>query len=75
MLLNTLMKNIPVSKAGSQLAQIFDSVVEEHLPVRLTGRNASAILVSWDDWHAIEQTLFRLTMPNFGASVPATASA
>jgi antitoxin YefM len=66
------MKNIAVSKAGARLAQIFDSVVEEHLPVRLTGRNASAILVSWDDWRAIEETLYRVSLPKLGASASAT---
>jgi antitoxin YefM len=68
------MNNIPVSKAGPRLAQIFDSVVEEHLPVRLTGHNASAVLVSWDDWHAIEETLHRLSSPRFGASALSKAN-
>ena len=58
------MKTIPISRAGGvQLRQIFESVTESRLPVRLTGTNTSAVLVSWDDWNAIQQTMFTLTTP------------
>ncbi len=57
------MKTIPISQASSQLRQLFEDVIESRVPVRLTGRNASAVLVSWDDWNAIEQTMHRLSMP------------
>jgi antitoxin YefM len=57
------MRNIAVSKAGAQLAALFESVVDARIPVRLTSHNASAILVSWDDWMAIEQTMHQLSMP------------
>jgi PHD/YefM family antitoxin component YafN of YafNO toxin-antitoxin module len=68
------MRNIPVSKAGPCLAELFESVVDSRLPVRLTGRNSSAILVIWDDWHAIEQTLHRLSMPKRARQQPARKS-
>jgi PHD/YefM family antitoxin component YafN of YafNO toxin-antitoxin module len=53
------MTSIQVSKA--RIGDIFDSVVESRQPVRLTSRNSSAIVVGWDQWQAIEQTLFRLS--------------
>lgn len=59
------MKSIAVSKA--RLGPIFDSVVESRQPVRLTSHNSSAILVGWEEWQAIEQTLLRLSSPAFGA--------
>lgn len=60
------MRKVAVSTARHQLQQLFESVIESRLPVLLTSHNASAILVSWDDWHAIEQTMYRLSMPRLG---------
>ena len=57
------MKSIPVSKA--RLASIFDEVVESRQPVRLTSHNSSAIVVGWEQWQAIEETLHRLSAPAF----------
>ena len=57
------MKSIPVSKAS--LANVFDSVVESRQPVRLTSHNSSAVVIGWEQWHAIEETLLRLSAPAF----------
>ena len=62
------MKQIPVSKAGSKLQQLFAGVVETRQAVKLTSHNASAVLVSWDAWREIEETLFRLSSPSFERS-------
>jgi PHD/YefM family antitoxin component YafN of YafNO toxin-antitoxin module len=55
------MKSIPVSKA--RLRDVFEFAVESRQPVRLTSHNSSAIVVSWEQWHAIEETLHRLSDP------------
>lgn len=55
------MTSIPVSKA--RLGDIFNSVVDSRQPVRLTSHTSSAIVVGWDQWQAIEETLFRLSTP------------
>jgi prevent-host-death family protein len=63
------MKQVPVSKAGSMLRQLFAGVVETRQAVRLTSHNASAVLVSWEAWREIEETIHRLSSPRFeGAS-------
>lgn len=66
------MKSIPVSK--TRVGPIFDSVIESRQPVRLTSHNSSAILVGWEEWQAIEQTLLRLSSPAFGVARPEVAS-
>ncbi len=57
------MQNVPVSKAGARLQELFAEVVESRRAVRLTSHNASAVLVSGDSWREIEQTLHRLSSP------------
>ena len=58
------MKSIPVSKA--RLGLIFESVVETRQPIRLTSHSCSAVVVGWEEWQAIEQTLLRLSAPVLG---------
>lgn len=60
------MKTIPISKA--RLADIFDSVVDSRQPVRLTSHNSSAVVVGWEEWHALEETLYRLSAPTLTAA-------
>lgn len=65
------MKTIAISKAGgSPLRHLLESVTESHVPIRLTAHNASAVLVNWDDWQAIEETMYRLSAPNLAAKSP-----
>lgn len=63
------MKSIPVSKAS--LANVFDAVVESRQPLRLTSHSSSAVVIGWEQWRAIEETLHRLTAPAFR---PATSA-
>lgn len=46
------------------LKQLFEGVVESRKAVKLTSHNDSAVLISWDAWREIEETLFRLSTPN-----------
>jgi prevent-host-death family protein len=62
------MKSIPVSSARAQLGALLKQVVRSRLPVRLTSHNDSAILLGWDDWCEIENTLHRLSSPRLPKS-------
>jgi prevent-host-death family protein len=55
------MKSYPVSRA--RLGELFETVVASGQPVRLTGQNASVVVVDEAQWRALEETLFRLSAP------------
>ena len=38
-------------------------------PVQITGRRSGAVLVSQDDWRAIQETLYLLSIPGMRASI------
>jgi antitoxin YefM len=63
------MKTIPASKARETLYKLFDEVTVTNEPVQITGRRGAAVLVSEDDWRAIQETIYLLSIPGMRESV------
>lgn len=63
------MRTLPVSRARSQLFSLLQEVTEAHSPVQITGKNGNAILVSEEDWGAIQETLYLLSIPGMRDSL------
>lgn len=63
------MKTIPATRARDALYRLIDEVGETSEPVTITGPRASAVLVSADDWRAIQETLYLLGIPGMRESI------
>jgi prevent-host-death family protein len=63
------MTTLTVSEARSKLYGLVDEVASEHKPVVIKGKRASAILVSENDWEAIQETLFLTSVPGMRESI------
>ncbi len=63
------MNTISPTEARKKLYQIIDEVNEHHQPVQITGRRGSAVVVSGEDWRAIQETLYLLSIPDMGESI------
>ncbi|MBK6561965.1 MAG: type II toxin-antitoxin system Phd/YefM family antitoxin [Dehalococcoidia bacterium] len=50
------MTTVTVTEARAQLFRLLDRVAESHESVLITGKRANAILVSEEDWRAIQET-------------------
>ena len=48
-----------------------DQTAESHQPIVISGKRSSAVLVAADDWQAIQETLFLLSVPGLRASIKA----
>lgn len=58
-----------VTQARQNLFRLIEQVNEEHEPLLITGKKGSAVLVSEDDWRAIEETLFLNSIPGMTESI------
>lgn len=58
-----------VSEARAALYSLVDKAAETHEPVRIEGKRGSAVLVSEEDWRAIQETLYLLSVPGLRESV------
>ena len=63
------MTSIPVTQARSRLYQLVDDAATSHVPVQITGKRSSAVLVSEDDWRSIQETLYLLSIPGMRESI------
>jgi prevent-host-death family protein len=62
-------KSLKASEARDRLYRLVDEAAEGHEPILITGPRASAVLLSEDDWNAIQETLHLLSVPNMRESI------
>jgi len=57
------------TQARSNLYKLIDQVSKSHKPIHISSKNAGAVLISEEDWSAIQETLYLLSMPGMGESI------
>lgn len=63
------MQTLTASEARSNLYRLMDEAAESHQPIVISGKRNNAVLVSAEDWSAIQETLFLLSIPNMRESI------
>jgi prevent-host-death family protein len=63
------MITLPATKARAKLYSLIDEAASSHMPIQITGKRANAVLVSQEDWSAIQETLFLLSIPGMRESI------
>lgn len=65
------MNTLTASEARANLYRLIDQTVESHQPITIAGKRNSAVLLSAQDWSAIQETLYLLAVPGMRESVKA----
>lgn len=60
---------LTASAARSNLYRLIDQACESHEPILIAGKNSSAVLVSAEDWKAIQETMHLLSIPGMRESI------
>ncbi|MDZ7797225.1 MAG: type II toxin-antitoxin system Phd/YefM family antitoxin [Candidatus Marinimicrobia bacterium] len=63
------MKTINVTNARKELYKLIDQIQDAHEPLYITGKSKSAVLISEDDWRAIEETMYLTSIPGMRESI------
>ncbi len=63
------MTMLTVSEARSGLYKLLDKTAESHEPIQITGKRHNAVLIAEDDWRAINETLYLLSIPKMRESI------
>ncbi len=63
------MTTITASRARGRLYRLLDQAAESHEPIKVTGKRHNAVLISEDDWRAVEETLHLLSIPGLRESI------
>ena len=64
-----LMTTLNISEARANLYKLVDETLASHEPVTITGKRGNAVLLSEDDWNAIHETLYLLSVPGMRESI------
>ena len=59
------------TEARKNLYKLVDSVSASHIPVQISGKKNSAVLISEDDWNSIQETLYLAAIPGMRESIKA----
>jgi prevent-host-death family protein len=57
------------SDARANLYRMIDETANSHEPILITGKRHNAVLLSEEDWSAIQETLFLLSVPGMRESL------
>jgi len=65
------MRTLTASEARANLYRVIDEAGESHEPIVISGKRSSAVLLSTEDWSAIQETLYLLAVPGMRESIKA----
>lgn len=63
------MNAISATEARAKLYNLIDEAAAAHEPILITGKRNNAVLVSEEDWNAIQETLYLLSVPGMRESI------
>ena len=63
------MNTLTASEARSNLYKLMDQTAESHQPIVITGKRSNSVLVSAEDWEAIQETLYLLSVPGMRETI------
>lgn len=63
------MHTLTASEARANLYRLIDEASESHEPIVISGKRNSAVLLSAEDWSAIQETLYLLAVPGMRESI------
>lgn len=58
-----------VTEARNNLYKLIDETANTHQPIIIKGKRSNAVLLSEEDWSAINETLFLLAIPDMRESI------
>ena len=63
------MTTLTATEARKSLYNLVDDVALSHDPIQIVGKRHSAVLLSEEDWRAIQETLYLTSIPGMRESI------
>ena len=63
------MPTLTATQARSKLYRLIDDTAASHQPVTITGKRGNAVLISEEDWIALQETLHLMSVPGMRKSI------
>ena len=63
------MRTLSITEARKNIYKLINEASDSHEPIHITGKYNNAVLVSEDDWRAIQETIYLLSIPGMRESI------
>ncbi len=63
------MTTLTATEARAKLYKLMDEAASSHEPIQITGKRANAVLIAEDDWRAVQETLYLVSIPGMRESI------
>ena len=63
------MKSITTTDARKTLYKLINETADSHEPILISGKKANAVLISEEDWNAVNETLYLLSIQGMRESI------
>jgi prevent-host-death family protein len=63
------MNILNATEARAKLYSLIDEAASTHQPIVITGKRGNAVLISEEDWNAISETLYLMSVPGMRESI------
>lgn len=68
-------KVMSASRVRADIYNMMDEAARTHEPILITGKRNNAVMLSLEDWNAIEETLYLNSIPNMASSIKESMNA
>ena len=68
-MVNIMQNVMSATQARANLYRLIDDTATSHIPITITGKLNSAVLVSQNDWNSIQETLYLSSIPGMKESI------
>ncbi len=63
------MITLTINKAKTNLDKLIEQTGQSHIPIVITGKQSNAVLLAEEDWSAIQETLYLVSIPGMKESI------
>lgn len=63
------MKTVPITTARKDIFNIIEQTIANSEPIQITSKKGDVVMVSLEDWSAIQETLYLLEIPGMKESI------
>jgi len=64
-----MIRVMSVSQVRKDIYNVMDETAQTHEPVLITGKRNNVVMLSQEDWNAIEETLYLNSISNMASSI------
>ena len=62
-------RTMSVSQVRADIYNVMDETAQTHEPILITGKRNNVVMLSQEDWNAIEEILYLNNIPNMVSSI------